>query len=380
MSDPDSIKHELQAVLGYCDLGMWDEALAEVDEAESRQAEGPSAKLDELRLNILQRAERWTTMREIAARAAEREPVRPAWFLSWAYALRREVSIPAAREILEKALRLHPAEALISFNLACYAAQLDECEAAARHLAQALRLDPKLAKNAQNDPDLAPLRNRGPLPAPQSPPPAILPPPKTQQFAAPKAPALPNESAALRVYVRHLTEGDAAARAVALHALVQARAEPVFTALLASEQTAVSQLASQGLWECWLNEAGPAARHLIEKGVQLMEKSDFPVAERLFRRLMNDYPDWAEAVNKLATLCYLSKRYEESLSLCRRVVTMKPDHFGAWQGIELCAVQMKDWSVALEAAKQSLRLQPQHPAHRKLVESLEAKLGGEEER
>ncbi len=106
-----------------------------------------------------------------------------------------------------------------------------------------------------------------------------------------------------------------------------------------------------------------------------MDQSDFSGAEDLFRGLIAQFPNWAEAVNKLATLCYLQKRYAESLELCRKVVALKPDHFGAWQGMTLCAIQVQDWASALEGARNSLRLQPRHAAHAELVKSLQEKVG-----
>ncbi len=367
MSDLNDIQHELQAVLGYYELGMWDEALAEVAEVESRI--GTRVELNELRLVVLQGAKQWETMRLLAQQCAETEPTRASWFISWAFALRRERSIAAAQKVLETALPLHPREALIPFNLACYSAQLGDLPHARKLLARALELDPQLQKNAQEDPDLEPIRNPGNPSLASAP---------LQPMAVPPTPILSRPPvvppAALRHYTRNLIEGDSTARAVALHALVEAKAEAVFTALFGSEDPVIVQLAARGLWECWFNEAGAGPRAVLEKGIAAMEAKDYEAAAATFRELIEQYPLWAEAINKLATLRYLQKDYAESIGLCRRVVALKPDHFGAWQGIALCAVQLEDWMAALEAARQTLRLQPRQPSHLELVKSLENKL------
>ena len=47
----------------------------------------------------------------------------------------------------------------------------------------------------------------------------------------------------------------------------------------------------------------------------------------------------------------MQDRPEESIVLCRRVVALKPDHFGAWNGMALCAIQIEDWPLALEAVQ-----------------------------
>lgn len=155
-SGDSDVRREIQTILGYYELSMWDEALAEAAEAEAKI--GPRFEFDELRLAILQEARRWGEMRVVGERCARREPTRPAWFIGWAYALRREQSITAARKVLELALSLHPKEALIPFNLACYAAQTDRLTEAQAFLEQAVALDPRLRKQAEADPDLAPLR------------------------------------------------------------------------------------------------------------------------------------------------------------------------------------------------------------------------------
>ena len=375
MSIPSELQHELQAVLGYHELGMWDEALAELDEIEQRHASlVPRVETGELRILVYQGAQRWPEMRCLAQEWAERERSRPAWFVSWAYALRREESICAARRVLERALSLHPNEPLISFNLACYDAQLGSLDEARRHLFRALRLDPGMRKTALADPDLEPLRADGG----ETLEPFSLPPQPSIQIseAMPEPPPLPAVSGLLGVYVRNIVEGNTATRAASLHALIEAKAEAIFTTLLAaSDDPAVVEIAMRGLWECWFNEAGPGPRLVLEKGMAAMDGSKFELAEHCFRALIGQHPEWAEATNKLATLRCLEKRYRESLDLCRRVVLLKPDHFGAWHGMTLCAVQLGEMAVALEAARQSLRLQPRQESHREMVRSLEERLG-----
>ena len=82
----------------------------------------------------------------------------PQFWISLAYAVRRSKSIKAAEPILQDARRKFPAVALISFNLACYAAQESRLEEAKLLLSEALRLEPELQALAETDPDLAPLK------------------------------------------------------------------------------------------------------------------------------------------------------------------------------------------------------------------------------
>ncbi|MST95036.1 MAG: hypothetical protein EXS33_07170 [Pedosphaera sp.] len=144
----------------------------------------------------------------------------------------------------------------------------------------------------------------------------------------------------------------------ALRRLILAAAESVLAACLAATDLATVQLAAAGFWECGLNEKGPEARRRKDEGVERLSAGDLAGVQKIFHGLSVKHPDWAEAINKKATVLYLRGRAGESLALCRRVVEMKPHHFGAWNGMALCAVQLEYWHTALDAAKRALSLQP----------------------
>ncbi|MGB1356098.1 MAG: hypothetical protein ACPG7P_02310, partial [Candidatus Puniceispirillaceae bacterium] len=40
--------------------------------------------------------------------------------------------------------------------------------------------------------------------------------------------------------------------------------------------------------------------------------------------LMDEFPDWAEPTNRLATLRYMEGEFAESVQLCLRVLRLKP--------------------------------------------------------
>jgi tetratricopeptide (TPR) repeat protein len=171
-----------------------------------------------------------------------------------------------------------------------------------------------------------------------------------------------------------LQKGRPAERHEALARLVAVRAESALTQCLRARDVTTVQLATAGLWECWLNEKGPAARRQIEQGIDRMDAGDFKAAEQIFLSLIKTYPDWAEAINKQATLLYLRGCPGDSLDLCELVVELKPNHFGAWNGMALCAVQLEKWEVAARAAKEALRLQPGAGANQDILELAKTRL------
>ena len=171
-----------------------------------------------------------------------------------------------------------------------------------------------------------------------------------------------------------LESGTTQQRLNALRQLIGLRAEAALVYCLASQDPAAVQLAITGLWECWLDEAGPDARRAMENGVESMNAGDLSVAEGTFETLSAAHPGWAEAINKLATVLYLQGRPEESIVYCRRVIALKPDHFGAWNGMAICAIQIEDWPLALQAVEESLRLQPHSPSNRQLLQLVQSRL------
>jgi tetratricopeptide (TPR) repeat protein len=189
----------------------------------------------------------------------------------------------------------------------------------------------------------------------------------------------PNDDASdsdeITALTRLLQQGRPVEKQQALLKLVQAGAEPALTRCLAAPDPITVQLATVGLWECWLNEKGPEARRRMEEGIQLMDSGDLDGAQKIFQLLIARFPDWAEALNKQATLLYLRGLAGDSMELCRMVVEMKPNHFGAWNGLALCAVQMGAWETALNAAQKAYLLQPSAQANAEIIQLAQAKLG-----
>ncbi len=141
---------------GYLLLGMQAPAAEEL--AGVPEAEAEALPVVKLRLELELARAAWVAAAELARRLCESEPQEAGHWIQRAYATRRGESLAAAREILWRGLTLHPREATIHFNLACYEAQLGHLDIARAYLGGAVRLDAGFAELAKTDPDLAPLR------------------------------------------------------------------------------------------------------------------------------------------------------------------------------------------------------------------------------
>ena len=147
-------KH-LSAAEGFVSLGMYLDADAELDKIDPLCRATPEVLA--VRLEIYSGLEKWELMQAVAEKLANYDPTNPQWAIAFAYATRRADSIQKAREILLNALRSHPEEPTIRYNLACYECQLGNLPVAKQYFMQATKADAKFKLMALDDADLEPL-------------------------------------------------------------------------------------------------------------------------------------------------------------------------------------------------------------------------------
>ncbi len=140
---------------GYRELGMYAEALKELDSLSEEQ----QSKKEHFhaRLAVLIDAKSWEKALPFANRLASSESNNPANLVNLAFVVRRASSLEGARAILESAARHFPNEAIIQYNLGCYSCCDEDLDTAKRHLKRAFELDPSFLKTSSQDEDLDPL-------------------------------------------------------------------------------------------------------------------------------------------------------------------------------------------------------------------------------
>ena len=151
--------HLLQAAQGWMGLGALDDALAELRSVSPENQRHPAVL--ELRWIIHIQQENWDAALSAAADLLAEAPESANSWLHHAYALRRASGggLAKARAALEPALEKFPEEPVISYNLSCYACQMQELEVARQWFHRALKAGKKkeIKTMALADPDLEPL-------------------------------------------------------------------------------------------------------------------------------------------------------------------------------------------------------------------------------
>ena len=154
---PDSF--HLSAAQGWVELGNVTEARTELAHVAPRLQNHPDVL--EVRWAIAATENDWAAALAIARQAVQADPESAAGVVHQAYALRRDPDggLQAAWDALFPAMEKFPDEAIIPYNLACYACQMDQPDKARILFARALAVGDKdqIKKMALNDPDLKPL-------------------------------------------------------------------------------------------------------------------------------------------------------------------------------------------------------------------------------
>jgi Flp pilus assembly protein TadD len=140
---------------GYLELGMLDDAALALEEIAPE--EKTRSEVLGVRVAIYLAAEKWDMAAAVANHLVKVEPETSGWWINLAYAKRRCEGIESAEAILLRARELHHDNAMIEFNLACYASVAGRFEEAKERLKRAVELDKQFQKVAIDDEDLRPL-------------------------------------------------------------------------------------------------------------------------------------------------------------------------------------------------------------------------------
>ena len=131
------------------------------------------------------------------------------------------------------------------------------------------------------------------------------------------------------------------------------------------------------IWNIWINDS-PVLEHrqMLKDGIRLMSKQDYMAAEKIFSEIIEVEPEYIEAWNKRATVRYIRREFNKSLSDIYEVLSQEPNHFGALAGLGLIMLTQQDFEGALLAYKQVLLINPFSPDALILVPELNQKVLG----
>jgi tetratricopeptide (TPR) repeat protein len=116
--------------------------------------------------------------------------------------------------------------------------------------------------------------------------------------------------------------------------------------------------AAAALWQMWHRSGRAELDALLGEGIEAMEAQRLTEAERVFTRLIETAPDFAEGWNKRATVRFLAKDYAGSIADCRETLSRNPNHFGALSGQALCHLALTQYGEAAALCRRALEVHP----------------------
>jgi tetratricopeptide (TPR) repeat protein len=172
-------------------------------------------------------------------------------------------------------------------------------------------------------------------------------------------------------------EGDEAGVAVEKLTPQQQREESLdvlFARLQQSTSETIARDVEQKIWTLWSQSDSPTADVLLGQAVAAMDAQDSAASFAILDRVIASYPSYAEAWNKRATLNFMVGKYKASLSDIEKVLDLEPRHFGALAGRGMIYNAQEEWSLALDAYRDALAVNPNMPSVKSAIKELEKRL------
>ena len=148
------------------------------------------------------------------------------------------------------------------------------------------------------------------------------------------------------------------------------RLESLFRELSKDEPTRAPDDIEDLIWSHWISHPHPEAENTMTAAVEAIAAGAYDLARPLLDRLIADYPDWAEAWNKRATLAFIEKRDADALADIEQTLSREPRHFGAISGFGQICLRHGRMREARAAFQIALAINPHLDGLREAVRDL----------
>jgi predicted Zn-dependent protease len=152
-----SFEQIIRIAEGYSELGMLDDALAQLDQLDAEDENRLESM--RMRVDILLRKQNWKDALGLSLRFCAANPNQPYGYVHAAFCLHELGRTPEAKQTLLDGPASLLDEPVYYYNLACYDTVLGNLEPAKAYLRASFRLDKSFREMAKNDPDLRQIRD-----------------------------------------------------------------------------------------------------------------------------------------------------------------------------------------------------------------------------
>jgi predicted Zn-dependent protease len=150
-------EQKIRAAEGYSELGMFEDALAELDQLDADQQD--RFETLRVRVEVALHQRDWRRALQLSLRACKLHPDESAGFIHAAFCLHELGYTQEAKQTLLDGPEKLQDEAVYHYNLGCYDAVLGNLDQAKAYLRTSFRLNKALKELAKSDPDLKRIRD-----------------------------------------------------------------------------------------------------------------------------------------------------------------------------------------------------------------------------
>jgi len=152
------------------------------------------------------------------------------------------------------------------------------------------------------------------------------------------------------------------------------RLDNLFNQLLVQTDEAALGVIESQIWEIWLAHPNPDVERLMLLGTASMNAQATSDALLIFSQLIDNFPNYAEAWNKRATLYFMLGDLDASIADIEKTLALEPRHFGALSGLGLVYVQRNELRKAKQAFEDLVSVHPNSPNARENLNAVNENL------
>ena len=155
------------------------------------------------------------------------------------------------------------------------------------------------------------------------------------------------------------------------------RLDPLFADLQTSLSAAAAQEVEHQIWAYWLLFPNDQTiENTMNAAMLMMERGHLESAERIFSRIIERAPEFAEAWNKRATVRFIAGDHRGSATDIAQVLQLEPRHFGALSGLGMIHMHNGDWQNALKTYELAFSIHPYLTNVEIIIDDLKTRLKG----
>lgn len=148
----------------------------------------------------------------------------------------------------------------------------------------------------------------------------------------------------------------------------------LFARLRQAPDAASAQRIEQNILNLLRKSGSPTADLLLQQAIAALAAERYGTALNILDTLIDQYPEFTEALNQRATVFYLTGDYNRSAADIAQVLAAEPRHFGALAGLGLVRRGQGRELEALQAFRDALAVNPQMTGAAEAAEELARKL------